>query len=42
VVTVIPFLVPRPRCPECGKKFDLTDIRQRQDFYFGHDCEEEK
>jgi hypothetical protein len=29
----------KARCPECGQTFDLSDIRQAEEFYFGHDCE---
>jgi endogenous inhibitor of DNA gyrase (YacG/DUF329 family) len=26
-------------CPECGKKFDLTDENDVQEYQYGHDCE---
>lgn len=29
------------RCPECGRDFDLLDAVQVEEFWFGHDCEEE-
>jgi hypothetical protein len=29
------------RCRECGRVFDLFDEDQADEFYFGHDCEEE-
>ena len=27
------------RCDECGRGFDLTIDADRDDFFFGHDCE---
>jgi hypothetical protein len=29
-------------CQECERKFDLTDETQAEEWYYGHDCEEEK
>lgn len=29
-------------CHECGRRFDLTDENQAEEFYYGHDCEEEQ
>lgn len=26
-------------CAECGRKFDLTDEADADEFYNGHDCE---
>ena len=28
-------------CPECGRIFDLADENDADEFYNGHDCEEE-
>jgi len=28
-------------CGECGRKFDLTQEEDAQEFYYGHDCEAE-
>lgn len=32
------------QCPECERTFDLDQIDESQEWYFGHDCfiEEEK
>ena len=29
------------QCPECGRVFDLTDHFDADEFYNGHDCEDE-
>lgn len=29
------------KCPECGRVFDLTDETEAEEFFYGHDCEEE-
>jgi endogenous inhibitor of DNA gyrase (YacG/DUF329 family) len=29
------------KCPECGRVFDLTDEEEAEEFYYGHDCEEQ-
>ena len=26
-------------CPECGRKFDLTDEDDAEEWAYGHDCE---
>ncbi len=26
-------------CQECGQVFDLFDVEQAEEFYYGHDCE---
>lgn len=28
-------------CPECDREFDLLDEEEADEFYNGHDCEEE-
>lgn len=28
-----------PKCPECGRVFDLMDEDDAAEFYYGHDCE---
>jgi len=28
-------------CVECGRAFDLLDEMDAQEFYYGHDCEQE-
>lgn len=28
-----------PRCPECGREFDMTDEVDAAEFAYGHDCE---
>lgn len=28
-----------PNCPECGRKFDLTNETDIDEWYHGHDCE---
>jgi hypothetical protein len=28
-------------CVECGRVFDLLDETDAQEWYYGHDCEEE-
>lgn len=30
-----------PRCPECGRRFDLLDPTDAEEWYDGHDCEAE-
>jgi hypothetical protein len=30
------------KCQECGRKFDLTDEAQADEWHYGHDCEEEE
>lgn len=32
---------PAARCPECGRRFDLTDEADADEFFNGHDCEVE-
>ena len=27
------------KCGECGRVFDLLDIDQANEWYYGHDCE---
>lgn len=27
-------------CPECGRRFDLTDAEEADEYHNGHDCEE--
>jgi hypothetical protein len=27
-------------CQECGRVFDLFDVSEAEEFYYGHDCEE--
>lgn len=29
------------KCNECGRVFDLLDENDAEEFYCGHDCEEE-
>ena len=29
----------RAECVECGRVFDLTDLDDAIEFYYGHDCE---
>lgn len=29
------------KCPECGRVFDLTNEVDADEWYSGHDCEEE-
>lgn len=29
------------KCPECGRVFDLLDEDDANEWYYGHDCEEE-
>lgn len=31
----------KARCPECGRVFDLLDEEQAEEWYYGHDCEEQ-
>ena len=31
----------KAKCPECGRSFDLLDEKDAEEFYYGHDCEEE-
>jgi len=26
-------------CPECSRVFDLFDVDEAEEFYYGHDCE---
>jgi hypothetical protein len=26
-------------CKECNRKFDMFDINDSEEFFFGHDCE---
>lgn len=28
------------KCVECGRRFDLSDEEQAEEYYYGHDCEE--
>lgn len=28
-------------CPECGRVFDLTNAIDIQEYYAGHDCEDQ-
>jgi hypothetical protein len=30
----------RATCPECGRRFDLTDETDATEWYGGHDCED--
>lgn len=29
------------KCSECDRVFDLTDEEQAEEYYYGHDCEED-
>lgn len=29
------------RCPECGRHFDISKPEQAEEYFYGHDCEEE-
>lgn len=29
------------KCEECGRVFDLLDDNDIEEWYYGHDCEEE-
>jgi hypothetical protein len=29
------------KCPECGRVFDLLDETDADEWFYGHDCEEE-
>jgi hypothetical protein len=29
-------------CPECGRLFDLMNMDDNSEWYYGHDCEEER
>lgn len=29
----------KPRCPECGRVFDLLNEIDAQEYAYGHDCE---
>lgn len=29
-------------CAECGQKFDIRDTEQANEFFNGHDCEEQE
>lgn len=29
----------RAECVECGRVFDLTELDDANEFYYGHDCE---
>jgi hypothetical protein len=31
----------KAKCPECNRVFDLLDWGQAEEWYYGHDCEEE-
>jgi len=31
----------RARCSECGRTFDLLDETDAQEWFYGHDCEDE-
>lgn len=31
----------KARCRECGRVFDLTDETEAEEWFYGHDCEEE-
>lgn len=31
----------RAKCQECGRVFDLLDEEESQEWYYGHDCEDE-
>lgn len=35
------FLPPSRTCYECGRKFDLTGEDDADEWYNGHDCEEQ-
>ena len=30
-----------PKCPECGRVFNLLDEDDATEFHYGHDCEEQ-
>ena len=30
-----------PTCPECGRRFDLEDETDADEWAYGHDCKEE-
>jgi hypothetical protein len=31
----------KAKCEECNRVFDLLDEEDAEEFYYGHDCEEE-
>jgi len=31
---------PNVTCKECGRVFDLSDVNQANEWYYGHDCED--
>jgi hypothetical protein len=31
----------KAKCPECGRVFDLLDADDADEWFYGHDCEEE-
>lgn len=31
----------KAKCGECNRVFDLLDETQAEEWYYGHDCEEE-
>lgn len=39
--TKLPRPATMPRCPECGRRFDLLDPTDAEEWYDGHDCEAE-
>jgi len=30
------------KCQECGRAFDMRDEDEANDYWYGHDCEEQK
>ena len=36
-----PMRVPsKPTCPDCERVFDMTNEEDANEYYYGHDCEE--
>lgn len=33
-------MIVSPKCPECGRIFDLSDEDDASEYFDGHDCEE--
>ena len=31
----------KAKCQECGRVFDLLDNTDAEEFFYGHDCEDE-
>lgn len=36
-----PTIPTKARCPECGRVFDLLDEGDAEEWFYGHDCEDE-